>query len=408
MALENKVLSSILVKPAGPDCNLACEYCFYLKKADLFAQSRSHRMSDPVLREMVSQVMKQGGKQISFGWQGGEPTLMGLGFFKRAVEYQARFGSAGQVVGNGLQTNGVLIDGEWASFLRQAGFLVGLSLDGPAEIHNRYRRFPSGKPSWDRVVRARDLLLSAGVEVNALVVVNDYSVRFPSDIYNDHKRHGLSYMQFIPCVELDPRTPGRAAPFSVSAEAFGRFLCEVFDLWRADFVDGRPGTSVRWFDSLFYTYVGRPAPECTLLQECGIYVVVEHNGDVYACDFFVDPEWRLGNIKDSRIVDMLNSKRQGEFGAIKRNRPPECAECPWLRHCWGGCPKDRAGDPRDRGSNHFCLSYKMFFEHADAEFRRMAQEWKNRQRSGNGSQPVRDEDPCPCGSGRCYADCCKG
>jgi uncharacterized protein len=374
-----KTLNSVLVKPTGPRCNLACSYCFYLSKDELFGGDKNYRMSEQILRNLVRQMMRQGGRDVSFGWQGGEPTLMGIPFFERAIEYQIRFGRSGQSVGNGLQTNGILIDDDWAMFLRDAHFLVGLSLDGPQHVHDRYRRFPSGKASWELVVKARDALLHRDVEVNALVVVNDYSANYAEEIYNFHKNSSLSYMQFIPCVEPDPQNSRNISSFSLSSEAYGRFLCELFDLWHSDFRDGKPTTSIRWFDSLFYTYIGLDAPECTLLQECGVYLVVEHNGDVYSCDFFVESRWHLGNVLTHSLVGLLNSPQQIEFGKIKTTRPAECAQCEWLMHCWGGCPKDRFCDPADKGSNHFCQSFKTFFAHSDGRFRKLADEWKKKQ-----------------------------
>jgi len=374
-----KALTSVLIKPAGPDCNLACTYCFYLKKAILFPRTKIHRMSEAILEEMIRQVMEQGSSPISFGWQGGEPTLMGLPFFEKAVEFQKTYGQ-GQTVGNGLQTNGILLDENWAHFLRENRFLVGLSLDGPQHIHDHYRVFRSGKGTWEQVVDRAKLLLDADVAVNALTVVSDYSAQFPEEIYEFHKSLGLTYMQFIPCVETDSRNPTQAAPFSVSPEQYGHFLKKIFDLWWNDFRNGRPTTSVRFFDSVFYTYVGITPPDCTFYKECGIYVVVEHNGDVYACDFFVEPRWRLGNVMNNRLIDLLNSKKQDAFGKVKVQLPQECLTCPWLKHCWGGCPKDRLRDPRDRGSNHFCRSYQMFFEHADARLRELARVWKRSNR----------------------------
>jgi len=411
---QKKVLSSVLIKPTGPKCNLDCTYCFYLKKDELFGHQKTYRMSDEIQRTMIKQVMWQSGRNVSFGWQGGEPTLMGRQFYERAVEYQVRYGRSGQVVGNGLQTNGVLINEDWALFLRDAHFLVGLSLDGPQHIHDKYRRFPNGKSSWEYVARARDVLLAKGVDVNALVVVNDYSVNYAREIYEYHKSNGLSHMQFIPVVERDPSDPAKAAAFTVDAEAYGDFLCDIFDLWSGDFKNGRPTTSVRWFDSVFYTYVGLEAPECTLLRECGIYVVVEHNGDVYSCDFFVEPKWHLGNVMTDKIDDMLNSPLQNEFGKVKSKLPSECHTCRWLTHCWGGCPKDRQGDPADHGSNHFCRSYIKFFEHADAKLKSLAAEWKQEQQQGqvraDGStkkafEGVGRNDLCPCGSGKKFKNC---
>ena len=371
-----KPLQSILIKPAGPSCNLACDYCFYLSKTELFSGTESFRMSDAMLRTVVRQMMRAGASNVSFGWQGGEPTLMGIPFFERAVEYQIRFGRPGQTVGNGLQTNGILLNDDWATFLHDSRFLVGLSLDGPQHIHDRYRRFPSGKPSWERVVAARDALLNRNVQVNALVVVNDYSVRFAEEIYRFHKENGLLHMQFIPCVETDPQNPRQSARFSVAAEEYGRFLCELFDLWWDDFRDGKPTTFIRYFDSLFYTYVGLQPPDCTLLPQCGVYLVVEHNGDVFACDFFVEPTWRLGNVGEQPLDELLNSAKQQAFGAVKSQLPTECTVCRWLRHCWCGCPKDRMRDARDAGSNHFCRSYQLLFDYADEKLQKLAVSWK--------------------------------
>ncbi|RKX86348.1 MAG: anaerobic sulfatase maturase [Spirochaetes bacterium] len=384
-----KNLESVLIKPAGPDCNMACTYCFYSSKSGLFPETKIHRMDDSVLKRMIRQIMHQGGSNLSFGWQGGEPTLMGREFFEKAVNYTRIYGRAGQTVANGLQTNGILIDKNWAEFLYEYKFLVGLSLDGPKHIHDRYRLLKGGKPSWGKVVRARDILLNRGVDVNALSVVTDYSVRYPEEIYEFHKNNGLNYMQFIPCVEADPLHPGRIANFSVTPEDYGKFLCKIFDLWVSDFKKGTPTTSIRWFDSILFTYAGMEAPECTLQKECGKYVVIEHNGDVYSCDFFVEPGWKLGNITDGRIIDMLNSPLQKEFGLRKTDLPQECLNCPWLKHCWGGCPKYRQYSPKtnlvhpiintsgtERAQNkkatYLCAAYKIFFGHADSTFKKLA------------------------------------
>ncbi len=412
-----KTLDSVLVKPAGPDCNMACTYCFYLEKSELFPGVRTHRMGEEILEEMTKQIMNQSQDQVSFSWQGGEPTLMGLPFFKKAVELQMKHGR-GHVVGNGLQTNGLLIDGQWAEFLKEYRFLVGLSIDGPEHIHDRYRLMRNGKGSWSRVADKARLLLDSGVEVNALAVLSDYSVRFPEEIYEFFKSIGLDYMQFIPCVELDPNHPEQSAPFSVSPEEYGAFLCKVFDLWMADFIDNSPSTSIRFFESVFFHYAGLIPPECTLLEECGVYVVVEHNGDVYSCDFFVESDWKLGNVMRDELKTLLNSEKQREFGGMKSALPMECRECPWLRFCRGGCTKDRFHNPQEKTSNYLCPSYKMFFEHADWRLKKLADEWKDRQTFASlhrqadvesEHQPLKKigrNAPCPCGSGEKYKKCC--
>lgn len=369
------ILNSLLIKPSGPDCNLDCAYCFYLQKAELFPKEKAPRMSLRILEETISQGLQQAPQHISFCWQGGEPTLMGLPFFRKVVEFQKKYG-AGKSVGNGLQTNGVLINQEWAEFLGRYNFLVGLSLDGPEHIHDHYRFAKNGKGTWGKVNAAARVLLDSGVETNALIVVNDYSANYPEEIYQFHKEIGINYMQFIPCVETDLSMPDKAAGFSVSAEKYGDFLNKNFDLWYADIKDRVAETSVRYFDSVFHNYVGLVAPDCTLAQVCGSYVVVEYNGDVYSCDFFVENDWKLGNVMTHRLDEMLNSSRQAEFRNMKAELPQECKICEWLEKCWGGCTKDRIRDLRDNGVNHFCLSYKMFFEHADNRLTELAAQWK--------------------------------
>ena len=417
MSQTKKPLESILVKPAGPDCNMACTYCFYLEKSGMFPGIKTHRMSEEILEEMIKQVMGQSLEHVSFSWQGGEPTLIGLPFFKKAVEFQIKYGR-NHVVGNGLQTNGILINRQWAEFLAEYKFLVGLSLDGSEHIHDHYRLMRNGKGSWTKVVDRARLLLDSGVEVNALAVVNDYSVGFPEEMYEFLKSIGLNYMQFIPCVETDPRHPEHSAPFTVPPEKYGEFLCTVFDSWLADFANDRPSTSVRFFDSVFFHYAGLTPPECTLLEECGVYVVVEHNGDVYSCDFFVEPQWKLGNVMKDDLKSLLNSEKQNEFAKMKAELPEECQKCQWLNYCRGGCTKDRIHNPADRTVNYLCLSYKMFFQHADDRLKKLADEWRRRLhlthpgRTGNrdsGSEvrkKVGRNDPCPCGSGEKYKRCC--
>ncbi len=368
-------------------------------------------MSDEVLKEMIRQVMSQSKKQVSFGWQGGEPTLMGLPFFQQAVELQQRYG-CGHIVENGLQTNGLLIDKDWNRFLKEYNFLVGLSLDGPEHVHDHYRKQSNGKGTWATVVDKGKLMLDVGVAVNALTVVSEYSVQFGAEIYTFLKEMGFNYMQFIPCVETDLDNPERSSPFSVSGNAYGKFLCVVFDLWLEDFRHGSPTTSIRFFDSLISSYQGQGAVQCTQLQECGVYVVIEHNGDVYSCDFFVEPTWKLGNVMSSRLVDMLNSERQRKFGRLKVKLSETCRKCQWLSYCRGGCVKDRLRDPQDKYLNHFCEAYKLFFEHADSQIRHLAEEGQRRgalqkrQQSEQRRHKIGRNEPCPCGSGLKYKRCC--
>ena len=428
--MPRKPLTNILVKPAGADCNMACEYCFYLKKCELYPDKKQRRMSDDTLSVMVEQLMALGGEAPSFGWQGGEPTLMGIDFYKRVVEYQKKYGYDGQTVGNGLQTNGLVIDREWADFIAAHEFLVGLSLDGPKHVHDHYRCKTGGGETWERVVQTAKTLMERDAAVNALIVVSDYSSQFPEEIYDFHRELGFDFLQFVPIVETSLDGQG-GAPFSLPDEAFGEFFIRIFDRWVSEFRDGFPTTSVRWFDSLLYTYVGLEAPECPMRDECGVYLCVEHTGDVYPCDFFVEEQWKLGNVHTDRLDHLLNCAKMNRFARWKRDKPEECDDCKWYPQCFGGCTKDRVKDPTDKGMNHFCKGTMMFLEHADPIFKRLAARWKRqqmRQAAMESNQPapmpgvgapdpygyaepteqtkIARNAPCPCGSGKKYKKCC--
>ena len=378
MALKHKPLNSVLVKPSGPDCNLGCTYCFYLEKEALFPETKTHRMNPEVQEELIRQVMQQSGEAVSIAWQGGEPALMGLDFYKRAIELELKYGH-GQSVGNGFQTNGTLLDREWAKFFKKYDWLIGLSLDGPQHIHDHYRFDKGEHPTWEKVESVAKMLLEEGVAVNAMCCITDYSSDYAEELYNYYKGLGLTWMQFIPIVETDKNDPTKAAPFSLSDEKYGRFLIRLFDLWINDFKNGEPTTSVRHFESVFHSYVGLESPECALMKECGPYVIIEHNGNTYSCDFFVEPRHRLGNIRQNKIIEMLNSKKQDEFGKAKTLLPRKCKFCPWYSKCFGGCTKDRIKDPNDQRQPRFCLAYQMFFEHADAKMRHLAERWVQKQ-----------------------------
>ncbi len=378
MAQKQRPLTSILIKPAGPDCNLLCTYCFYLEKEALFPETKTHRMSLEILEELIRQVMQQSGSNVSIAWQGGEPALMGLDFYRKAVEFEIKYGH-GKQVGNGFQTNGTLLDKDWAAFFKKYDFLVGLSLDGPEHIHDRYRVNKGLQKTWSVVEEKAKMLLEEGVAVNAMCCITDYSADYPEELYNYYKGLGLTWMQFIPIVETDPNNPSQAAPFSLTPEKYGNFLVKLFDLWMKDFVNGVPTTSVRHFESVFHAYVGLESPECTMMKECGPYVVVEHNGNIYSCDFFVEPRHRLGNLKNDKIINMLNSKKQDDFGKAKALLPRKCRFCPWLSKCFGGCTKDRVKDPADQRLPRFCEAYIQFFEHADSTMKVLAKNWMQQQ-----------------------------
>jgi uncharacterized protein len=350
-----KPLNSLLIKPAGPDCNIKCDYCFYLRKEKMF-NAGVKRMDLDTAKHIIQQAAEQSLGGISFNWQGGEPTLIGLDFFKQIVKLQAKYGRDKFI--NSIQTNGLLLNGDWAEFLRENQFLVGLSIDGEKHIHDRYRKYAGGQGSWEKVVKIAELLLGRGVAVNSISVVNDYSAKFARETYFFLKGLGFMHMQFIPIVELD-RERGIPAEFSVKSEAYGHFMVELLDLWKKDFHDGYPDIYIRFFENLLHKFDGQESLDCILKKECADYLVIEHNGDVYPCDFFVEKERNLGNIKSGHLLEMLNSKEQDRLGKSKMELSDKCQKCEWLSVCYGGCPKDRIAD---KNISYLCEGYKMIFK----------------------------------------------
>ncbi|MDO8589367.1 MAG: anaerobic sulfatase maturase [Armatimonadota bacterium] len=358
---------SLLVKPVGADCNLRCSYCFYRPKAALYPEAKHPRMENRVLERLISDAMGQRADSTTFGWQGGEPALAGLDFYRLVVQLQMAYGARGQGVGNSLQTNGTLLNAEWARFLREYNFLVGLSIDGPADLHNKYRRDRQGAPTYSQVMDTMRLLRLYEVEFNALVLVNNHNVRKPVVLYEFLRDNGVTFMQFVPCVEPGPE--GKPAPYSITPSAYGDFLCGLFDAWLEDY----PDVSVRDFDQLLLTSLNRPGCICMHGQSCDHYLVVEHNGDVYPCDFFVLPDLRLGNVMENTLEELGNVQLRSEFAAGKSDHGPKCLQCEWLNYCRGGCIKHRTvlggevGDP-----SYFCESYRQLNAHSMGTIRELA------------------------------------
>ena len=342
--------TSVLVKPAGPDCNLRCGYCFYRGKETLFPPGQ-HRMSGEVLRCLVEQHMPPSAPDVTFCWQGGEPTLMGLSFFEHVVALQTHYGR-GHRVANALQTNATLLDKSWAAFLTKYNFLVGVSLDGDAQVHDANRRDGASHGTWSKVANSIKMLLDAGVATNVLAAVTEESARCAQETYGLFQELGLRHMQFIPIVDPDRGGLGGRSAHSVRPETYATFLCELFDRWVLD-LGGPKQTSVRTFDALLACYLGLTPPECTMHATCGSYLVVEHDGAVYPCDFFVEPTWELGSITTSNLATLWRSPKRQVFGNLKADLPQACRECDWLSVCRGGCPKDRVLGETPR-SNYLC------------------------------------------------------
>jgi uncharacterized protein len=328
-----------------------------------------------------------------------------LDFFRRVVRLQQRFGLSGQVVGNGLQTNGLLLDREWARFLAQYNFLVGISLDGPEEMHDLYRRNAAGQGSWQRVMDAIMLLREHRVAFNILAVVNDVTVQSPKEIYSFFREQGYDFVQFIPCVERDPIS-GQISSYSVTPQSWGDFLCSLFDLW---WNGGDPEISLRTFENVLATYVGQGPESCEYGSGCNSYVVIEHNGDVYPCDFFVAEEWRLGNILEMPLAQIVGTERAMEFNRIKARAYVECDACPWDFICHHGCSRFRMTASGRFGENHYlCSALKQFHAYTEQRFRELAGRIRLRRTEAAiaSGRRVRRNDPCPCGSGLKYKQCC--
>lgn len=365
----------VMAKPAGSLCNLRCKYCYYLEKSHLYNEQKNRVMTDELLEKFVKEYIEsQLTPDVLFTWHGGEPLMRPVSFYRRALELQRIYGG-GRRIDNCIQTNATLIDDEWCRFFRENNFLVGVSIDGPQEFHDEYRRTATRRPTFRQVMKGIDLLNRYGVEWNALAVVNDFNADYPLDFYHFFKEIGCRYIQFTPIVErvveradglrLAPgmQEGGRLTDFSVTAEQWGRFLCDIFDEWvRSDVGE----YFVQLFDATLANWVGQAPGICTLAKECGHAGVMEFNGDMYSCDHFVYPEHYLGNLRDKTIYEMMNSERQQEFARMKHEMlPRQCRECRYEFACHGECPKNRFlsdcyGNP---GLNYLCKGYRQFFEH---------------------------------------------
>ena len=401
----------VLTKPVGPICNLDCQYCFYLEKEKLYPGENSWRMSDAVLEEYIRQyIHSQPGPEIHFAWQGGEPTLLGVDFFRKAVLLQKQHAD-GRLIFNAIQTNGTLLDDEWGGFLAANQFLVGLSLDGPAELHDQYRVDKRQQPTFDRVMRGLAMLRKHGVDFNTLTVVNRANSQQPLEVYRFLKSIGSQFLQFIPLVERPAPAGMKAAghvfaapplpeewdsassrsaktktqagstapltPWSVEAEQYGTFLCAIFDEWVRHDV-GK--TFVQLFDVALGNWMGLGSSLCVFAEKCGAALAIEHNGDLYSCDHYVYPRHQLGNVMNQSLGAMVNSPQQIRFGNDKLDSLPKfCRECEVRFACNGECPKHRfiqTPDGED-GLNYLCPAYKKFFNHIDPHMQTMTRLLQN-------------------------------
>jgi len=327
-------------------------------------------MSDEVLEKLVKDYMRLGFPVSGFAWQGGEPTLMGLDFFRRAVELQKKYGTPGQQVSNTLQTNGVLLDDKWCRFFHDNKFLLGISIDGPRGFHDYYRLDNSGAGTFDKVMRGIQTCKKYKVEFSALILLNNKNVEHPDELFDFLIENDMTYLQFIPCVERDPTT-GKIADFSITPQQYGQFLCRIFDRW---YNYGPEKLNIRDFDSIVTFYVLGKHTICTYSKQCAGFVVIEHTGDAFCCEFFVEPKRRLGNILETPLEKLAASSKKRFFARAKQNLSNKCLLCKYLDICRGGCIKDRLrlNDDRRSRESYFCEGYKRFFDYALPRFTQIA------------------------------------
>jgi uncharacterized protein len=417
----------VMAKPSGSACNLNCDYCFFLKKEKLYPGG-SFRMADEVHEAYIRQLLEAHQvPQVTIAWQGGEPTLMGLDFFRRSIEFQKKYQKPGTTIENTFQTNGILLNDDWCQFFHENSFLIGLSIDGPKELHDFYRKDKGGHGTFDRVVRAARLLQKHKVEFNILCTVNSKNAGHSLDVYHFFRDElGAHYIQFIPIVErinengeTGFQEGSKVTERSVGTAQWGRFLIKIFDEWVTRDVGQ---TFVLNFDGALAGWMGMAGTFCIFGPTCGLGMALEHNGDLYSCDHFVEPNYYLGNILETGMIDLVASEKQRKFGQDKKNTLPRyCRDCEVLFICNGECPKNRFIETPDgeAGLNYLCEGYKTFFKHADKPMRIMAELIRRGQTADGVMQIIAKEkmdlqgkfakagrnDPCPCDSGLKFKEC---
>lgn len=406
----------VMAKPVGPVCNMACTYCYYLAGIAQYPGQHPFRMTDEVLESYIRQyIAASPGPTIQFVWHGGEPTLAGLDFYRKAVMLQQRYLPSGWTCWNNLQTNGLILDDDWCSFLAEHHFDVGLSIDGPAALHDAIRKDRRGEGTHARAAEAIHRLQAHGIQPDLLCTVTDATAREPLAVYRALRDFETGWIQFIPIVRCTD--DGQITPDSVSGEAYGRFLSRVFDAWSQNDI-GR--LNVQFFAELMLVWSGGTANVCWMAPTCGRVPVVEHDGRVYSCDHFVMPAYRIGDLAATSLGDLVESAQQHRFGADKQDRlPGQCRACPWLSVCQGGCPKDRIATTSDGepGLNCLCDGLRRFYAHAEKPMKRIIELMQigesadvimAEQRKAHAArwQCIGRNDPCPCGSGRKAKSCC--
>ena len=404
--------TGVMFKTVSTDCNLDCQYCYY--RESLEGTRVRRRIAPELLDTFFAQYMEYvaDARVASVSWQGGEPTLAGLQFFEQVVALEAHYARPGTTISNALQTNGVLLNDGWGQFLKTFNFLVGISLDGPQEIHDRRRTYKNGRGSFDHVMRGIDVLRKHGVPFNALCVLGPHNVEQPRELMRFYRQEGFSHVQFIPEMDFQAMETDKPARFQITPAQYGAFLSDAFDEW---YQNGQPMLSVRTFDNFVQSYVGVPNDLCVHGDRCDAGVVVEYNGDVYPCDFYIHPEWKLGNVLETPLAEILKNPKRLAFVLQKHQPLPEdCRRCEWLAVCKSGCPRNRLSTENGPTPDYFCESYKQFFGHAHRHLVQVKERVEQKQRyvhllkvAPSVVRRTGPNDPCPCGSGKKLKKCCQ-
>lgn len=399
---------NVMWKTVSEDCNLACDYCYYSTCGGKPGKIR--RIDSALLEKFIKEYMPLTRGVASFAWQGGEPLLAGLDFFEQVVALQAKYAPPSTVISNALQTNGTLINDRWAAFFKRYRFLIGVSLDGPKEIHDARRVDASGQGSFDRVMKGISHLRRHGVDFNILTVIHKGNVGKARELFRFYEQEQFGYVQFIPCMSFQSQKVDQPGLYEITPEEYGDFLCEAFDCW---YNDGNPVISERFFDNMLSVYVRREAELCVRRKTCPKTLILEQNGDAFPCDFYIHPDWKIGNVGTDSLTDILNHPLYDRFLSMKPRLPEPCKTCPWLELCHGGCPRNRRWTDglQQSDPDYFCESYRQVYAYAHERMTELAYKVRrNLFEQGvrlfyKGKKPGRN-DPCACGSGRKYKNCC--
>lgn len=397
----------VMWKTVSEDCNLACDYCYYSRLGGKLGH-RVRRIESEVLERFIKQYMEFSGGVVSFAWQGGEPLLAGLDFFQEVIALQIKHAPANATISNSVQTNATLITDEWARFFKRYNFLVGVSLDGPKEIHDARRVAHSGNGSFDRVMGGVEKLRRHGVDFNILTVIHEGNVNKGAELMEFFQAEGFRYVQFIPCMDFRAQETAKPPRYLISAQDYGNFLCDVFDIW---YNDGQLRTSVRFFDNMLAVYLNHSAEMCVHQKTCPTTLILEQNGDAYPCDFYLSEDYKLGNVGQDDLRDILGNYVHQRFLQRKPQLPEKCVTCEFQQLCHGGCPRNRHWDDSNNvvDVDYFCDAYLQIYQYADLRVKELARNirigWLKEYLAQGNKEPGRN-DSCICGSGLKYKKCC--